>query len=171
MLPEWSIQSRADHCEVSGQPFADGEHFFTLLYRDEKQDTLLRRDVSEAGWQTLQQDPAAAEPFSFWRSKFAAPLPAAPDALPKADAESLLRRYLGENRPEHCRAAYILALMLERKKLLRPTDNQTDAETGQKLLLYEHAKTGETFVVVDPGLRLDQIAEVQSEVATLLKGR
>lgn len=169
-MQDWSIQARANRCEVSGQPFVDGEHFFTLLYRDEKEDTLLRRDVSEASWQTLQKDPAAPEPFSFWRSKFTAPLPSTPDALPKADAESLLRRYLTENHPEHRRTAYILALMLERKKLLRPTDRRTEGETGQKLLFYEHARTGETFVVADPGLRLDQLAEVQREVAGLLKG-
>ncbi len=169
-MNEWTIQSRANHCEVSGEPFADGEHFFTLLYRDEKQDTLHRRDVSQASWRALQRDPAADAPFSFWRSRFAAPAPPAPEALPKADAEGLLRRFLSENRPEQRRAVYILAVMLERKKVLRPTDTRLEEETGAKLLFYEHARTGETFVVVDPGLRLDQVPEVQAEVAVLLKG-
>ncbi len=170
-MNDWTIQSRADHCEVSGQPFADGEHFFTLLYRDEKEEALHRRDVSQASWRALQKDAVADAPFSFWRSKFTAPLPPTPDALPKADAEGLLRRFLNENRPEQRRAAYIVALMLERKKVLRPTDTRQDEESGAKLLFYEHVRTGETFVVVDPGLRLDQIAEVQTEVAALLKGQ
>lgn len=170
MLQDWAIQSRADRCEISGKPFEDGQHFFTLLYRDQKDDALRRRDVSEAAWRTLQKDPAAEVPFCFWRSKFTPPPPPAPEALPKADAEELLRRFLAEDRPEQSRAAYILAVMLERKKLLRPTGTKPDEETGQKLLFYEHARTGETFVVNDPGLRLDQIAEVQGEVAALLKG-
>ena len=169
-MNEWPIQSRADRCQVSGEPFADGQPFFTLLYRDEKQDTLHRRDVSETAWRSLQAGRAADAPLCFWRSKFTPPPPPAPDALPKADAESLLRRFLNENQPTHRRAAYILALMLERKKILRPTDTRPDETTGTKLLFYEHNKTGETFVVRDPGLRLDQIAEVQQEVAALLKG-
>ena len=57
--------------------------------------------------------------------------------------------------------------MLERKKVLRPTDTRSD--DGRRLLFYEHAGTGETFVVTDPGLRLDQLEEVQREVGELLK--
>ncbi len=79
-----------------------------------------------------------------------------------------MRRFLISGMPAERRAAYILALMLERKRLLRPTG--TAEEDGRRLLLYEHAKTGESFVVFDPGLRLDQVAEVQAEVAALLAG-
>ncbi len=167
-MQEWTIQARTDRCDITGEPFGDGEAFYTLLYREGKQDTLHRRDVSQKSWRALQADPAAAPPFSFWRSKFTPPPPPAPEALPKADAEGLLRRFLIENLPGQTRAAYILALMLERKRMLRPTGTRQDEETGRKLLFYEHVRTGETFVVVDPVLRLDQIEEVQREVAGLL---
>ena len=167
-MQEWTIQSRTDRCDVTGQPFADGESFYTLLYRD-RDDTLSRRDVSAEGWRQLKADRTAPRPFSFWRSKFVPPSPPVPEALPRADAETRLRRFLSENRPEHVRAAYILALMLERKRVLRPTDSQTDEASGRRLLFYEHAATGETFVVADPGLRLDQLEEVQREVSDLLK--
>ncbi len=167
-MQEWTIQARTNRCDITGEPFGDGEAFYTLLYRDEKQDTLHRRDVSQKSWRALQADPAAEPPFSFWRSKFTPPPPPAPEALPKADAEELLRRFLTENLPAQTRAIYILALMLERKRLLRPTGTKQDEETGRKLLFYEHARTGEMFVVVDPVLRLDQVAEVQREVAGLL---
>ena len=36
------------------------------------------------------------------------------------------------------------------------------------MLIYEHAKTGEVFVIPDPQLRLDQIEAVQNEVAAQL---
>ena len=167
-MQDWTIQARTDRCDITGEPFGAGEPFYTLLYRDEKPDTLRRRDVSERSWRTLQADPAAKPPFSFWRSKFNPP-PSVRETLPKADAEELLRRFLAENLPEQTRAAYILALMLERRRLLRPTDTRQDEETGRKLLFYEHVRTGETFVVVDPALKLDQIEEVQREVAGWLK--
>ena len=168
MLQDWTIQARTNHCDVTGEPFAEGEPFYTLLYRD-RHDALSRRDVSVAGWRQLRADARTARPFSFWRSKFTPPAPPAPEALPRADAESLLRRFLADNRPGHGRVIYILALMLERKRLLRQTDAQTDPFTGQRLLFYEHVKTGESFVVLDPGVRLDQLGDVQREVADLLK--
>ena len=34
--------------------------------------------------------------------------------------------------------------------------------------IYEHVKTGEVFVVPDPQLRLDQVEQVQMQVAGLL---
>ena len=40
--------------------------------------------------------------------------------------------------------------------------------TGLKVRVYEHRKTGETFVVPDPGLRLDELEQVQQEVIALL---
>ena len=99
MLQDWTIHARNDHCYFTGQPFADGEFFYTLLYRDED-DAFSRRDVSAEGWRQLKVDPSAPRPFSFWRSKFTPPPPPAPEALPKADAETRLRRFLTENRPE-----------------------------------------------------------------------
>ena len=54
--------------------------------------------------------------------------------------------------------------MLERKRLLKPTDVQTNPSTSQRILFYEHVKTGETFIVTDPGLKLDQLDDVQREV-------
>ena len=61
---------------------------------------------------------------------------------------------------------FILALMLERKRLLKPIE--VKEEDGKRVHLYLHAKTGEVFVIPDPGLHLDQIEAVQMEVAGLL---
>ena len=61
-MQDWTIQSRTDRCDVTGQPFADGESFYTLLYRD-RDDTLSRRDVSAEGWRRLKTDKTAPRPF------------------------------------------------------------------------------------------------------------
>ena len=89
----------------------------------------------------------------------------APEALPKDDAEGMLRRLLESNDPAHANTRYLLAVMLERKRILRP---QPSEDTS--LLVYEHAKTGETFLVTDPRLSLADLAAVQEEVSTLLAG-
>ena len=56
--------------------------------------------------------------------------------------------------------------MLERKKSLVPTDSQETE--SRRLLFYEHAETGDVFIVADPGLKLDEIDSVQREVSELL---
>ncbi len=170
MLTDWPIQARADACALTGRAFADGEVFFTLLYRDPRDDSLSRRDVCADAWRQLRADPNADPPFSFWRTKFTPPAPPAPETLPKENAEALLRRFLADGRPkpEHARACYVLALMLERKRLLKPIPPTEPPKNGERLLVYEHAKTGEVFLLTDPELRLDALGEVQREVTELL---
>jgi hypothetical protein len=158
---EWSIQSRTDRCAQTGEPFQDGEYFYTLLFNDKG--VYRREDLSEAAWQQRNDN---IQPYSFWRSKFETPPPAVPEALGKQTAEDLLRRYMEENSPQHTNTRYILALMLERKRQLKQIDAKE--EDGRTTLIYEHVKTGEVFVIPDPQLRLEQLAEVQTEVAELL---
>jgi hypothetical protein len=59
--------------------------------------------------------------------------------------------------------------MLERNRLLVERDLQTN-DQGTLIRVYEHKKTGETFLIPDPKLRLDQLEVVQQEVITLLGG-
>jgi hypothetical protein len=162
MNQDWSIQHRADRCAATGRPFEDGEYFYTLLFYDSK-DGYRREDLSEAAFKERNDN---VQPYSMWRSKFEPPPPAAPEALGRQTAEDLLRRYMEEQSPQHTAARYLLAAMLERKKLLKEVQSRKEGETVTRI--YEHTKTGEVFVIPDPQLRLDQIEQVQQEVAALL---
>jgi hypothetical protein len=163
MQQDWNIRMRAEACDATGKPFAEGEIFHTALYREG--DGFLRRDLCEEAWNVLTADPQSAPPFSSWRSKFEPPAPPAPEALPKDDAEGMLRRLLESNDPAHANTRYLLAVMLERKRILRPQPSEEAT-----LLVYEHAKTGETFLITDPRLSLADLAAVQEEVSALLSG-
>jgi hypothetical protein len=70
---------------------------------------------------------------------------------------------LEANRPETKNARFILAAMLERKKTLRPMPS-----TEPGMLIYEHAQSGEVFLIEDPQLTLEQLPAVQREVSELL---
>jgi hypothetical protein len=71
------------------------------------------------------------------------------------------------NAPEYVPAAYILAVMLERKRLLKVKEQfQRD---GQRVFVYEQPKTGDLFTIPDPGLQLNQLEQVQHDVAALLE--
>ena len=78
----------------------------------------------------------------------------------------LLQRFIEDGDPMTENARYILALMLERKRQISQTAEK-EVE-GNKMLFYENKKTGQIFIVRDPELRLDEVAQIQEEVATIL---
>jgi hypothetical protein len=161
MLSEWEIKARSRQCARTHEAFENGATIYTLLFRDRV--GFKREDISETAWQQIKESVA---PFSFWKSKFQAPAPAAPEAMPKESVEELLRRLVSEDLPEHMNARYVLAILLERKRTLKQVDVRETAE--DKILIYEHTKTGEAFLIPDPQLRLDQLEAVQQEIYSLL---
>jgi hypothetical protein len=161
LTQEWNIQARALQCAVTGRPFEKGERIFSALYWRDGQ--YQRTDLCAEAWNARNEN---IEPLSAWQTDFVPPPPPAPEALRKDDAESLLRRLIGENAPGSRNARYILALMLERKKVIRQIERQR--QEGLSVLVYEHIATGEVWLIEDPGLKLGELSAVQDEVAHLL---
>ena len=64
-------------------------------------------------------------------------------------------------------AAFILAVMLERKRLLKVKEQLH--RDNQRVFVYEHPKTGDVFTILDPQLQLNQLELVQHDVAALLE--
>jgi hypothetical protein len=159
---EWPIKHRADACARTQRPFQPGEQFYTLLFREGE--GFRREDLSEEAWSQRNEN---IRPFSFWKTRYEPPPAAPPEALAKESAEHLLRRLLEQNDRAQANACYVLAVMLERKRVLKQI--KTDQSEGQAVLIYEHTKTGDVFIVPDVRLRLDEIEHVQQEVSQLLK--
>jgi hypothetical protein len=57
--------------------------------------------------------------------------------------------------------------MLERKRVLKVKEEVV--RDGKRVFIYEQPKTGDVFTITDPALRLDQLEEVQRDVAALLE--
>jgi hypothetical protein len=161
LTQEWNIQSRARQCAVSGQPFEKGERVFSALYWREGQ--YVRVDLGKDAWNARNEN---IEPLSAWQTDFVPPPPPEAEALKKDDAESLLRRLMSENSPSTRNPRYILALMLERKKVLRQIERQRREDVST--LVYEHLPSGEVWLIEDPALKLGELSTVQEEVAHLL---
>lgn len=164
LLPnEWEIKHRADVCATTQRPFAPGEYFYTLLFREAE--GFRREDLSEEAWRNRNEN---IRPFSFWRTKFEPAPPPPPETLAQENAEQLFRRLTSSENPP-ANACYVLAAMLERKKVLK----QIKTEQGEdgRVLVYEHRDNGDVFIVRDPGLRLDELESVQAEVGNLLGAR
>lgn len=167
-MNEWNIQSRAHACEACAQPFADRQMYHTLLY-DERTDRLRRMDVCDACWQSQFSDGARERKgfVSHWQGVYAVPPAHAPEPIQKETAETLLRKLIEQNDPRYVPAAFILAVMLERKRLLKVKEQVP--RQGGRVFVYEHPKTGDVFTIADPELRLNQLEAVQRDVAQLLE--
>jgi hypothetical protein len=161
LASEWAIKHRSDVCAGTQRPFEPGESFYTLLFREA--DGFRREDLSEEAWRGRNEN---IQPFSFWKSRYE-PAPAEPpETLAKETAEDLFRRLLSsENAPPN--ACYVLAVMLERKRILKQI--KIDNTEKGRVLIYEHRINGDVFIVPDPQLRLDELQSVQTEVSNLLR--
>lgn len=160
-MTEWDIQPRSDACTACQKPFADKQTYHTLLATHGP--GYARRDLCADCFAGADRDGV----ISYWQGQYKLPPPPAPEPIQKETAETLLRKLLESQDPAQAAARYILAVMLERKRVLRHRD--TVQNGGQEVLVYEHASTGESFTLPDPHLRLDQLEEVQRQVAELLQ--
>src|ERR1041385_2177695 len=138
-MNEWNIQSRAHGCQSCGRPFTDKQHYHTLL-SDEKAE-FSRIDVCPQCWeQQYSQGASDRKGFiSHWQGVYEAPPPAPAEPIQKENAESLLRKVIEANDPKYGPAAYILAVMLERKRVLKVKEQLV--RDGQRVFIYEQPRT------------------------------
>lgn len=163
MSTDWNIQAPANICTACNKTFTDGEPLFSRLQFSAE--GYARRDYCAVCW----SDPARSGATGVWRGVFRAPPPPAEEPLKKETAESLLRHLMETEDAKHGNAIFILAVMLERRRILAERDVQT-RDDGVKIRVYEHKKSGETFFIPDPELKLAELQHVQEEVITLLGG-
>jgi hypothetical protein len=165
-MTEWKIQSRAHACAACSKSFADKEAYHTLLF-DEKAE-FRRSDICQNCWQTQYSDGVRDRKgfVSHWQGNYEAPPPPS-DAIQRETAESLLRKLVEQNDPRFIAAGYILAVMLERKRVLKVKEQLV--REGQRVFLYEQPATGDLFTIIDPNLQLNQLEQVQHDVAALLE--
>ena len=165
-MTDWNIQSRAHACEACGKGFIDKETYHTLLF-DERA-AFRRIDICQACWQKQYSEGARERKgfISYWQGVYVAPPPPS-DPIQKETAESLLRKLIELNDPHYVPAAYILAVMLERKRLLKVKEQVV--RDDHRVFIYEQPRTGDIFTIRDPNLQLNQLESVQHDVAALLE--
>ena len=165
-MNDWKIQPRASACEACGRAFADKDTYHTFLF--EERTELQRFDVCHACWQRQFSDGATERKgfVSYWQGVYQAPPPPT-DPIRRETAESLLRKLIEQNDPRYVPASFILAVMLERKRVLKVKEQIV--RDGRRTFVYEQRDTGDVFTIPDPELKLDQLEEVQRTVAALLE--
>lgn len=156
---DYQIQPNTRRCAVTGCELKPGDRFYSVL--QEVDGNFVRRDFSVEGWQGPPPDA-----FCFWSGR-----------VPPQDAgrrllidDDLLAdcfdRLKGETEPNRVSFRYVVALLLMRRKRLR--FEKSVAEDGQEVLLLRCARTGTEHRVVNPGLSVEAMADVQQAVFNVL---
>jgi hypothetical protein len=166
LAESWHVRSRSRECSATQRHFTDGETIVTALFPDPESSGYLRRDYCLDAWKELPED--AEKAFSFWKTTFSGPATVVTqEASERLSPEELLVRLIEEDEDHTENTRYILAVMLERQKILRETDSQ---RTPNGILrVYEHRKTSEVYLVRDPDIPLSEVESVQNEVFILLE--
>ncbi len=160
----WHIRTRSHTCVQSGKVFVDQEMIIAALFPDPESSGWLRRDFSLEGWKNCGE--LGQDCFSHWKTVYKAPVSQDKVQVTKESPIDLLRRLVLEEEEHTEKIRFILAVMLERQKVLVETDTQT-IPSGI-LRVYEHRKEGDVFLIRDPNVALDMVEEVQREVLALL---
>ena len=164
MKEPWSIKSRSKTCAASDEPFEEGEKIRAAIFPDPESSGYLRKDFKVEAWDNREDK---EEPFSTWLTTYLPPvIEEKPEAVVQDDPETLLGQMIEEDESHTENARYILAVMLERKKILLETDTQ-EIPTG-KLRVYEQRKSGAIYIIKDPQIPLSDVEKVQEEVRALL---
>ena len=160
-----NLQPPAAVCGVSNEPFTAGQRVVSFLVRDPAQPEILRYDLAEAAaagfapsgsvvcrWVHLYKPRKAGENQ---------------DRALKLTAETLfltLADPANEPTLENIRLIQFLALMLERKRVLKPRGRTADGARN----IVEHAKTKQLFEVPAGELTPEFFVQVQSQLSVLV---
>jgi hypothetical protein len=165
---DWQIQARSKACANCGTLFGEGDAYCCLLA--ESGDELERRDYCAPCWEASSSAFLEASPaISTWQGTVPPKLVPPDEPIKRTTAETLLHKYLHSTGPDEKSFCFILGLILERKRLLRRRQVVRDEHRGARLVVYEHARTGESYVIEDPGLSLSELDEVHAHVTAILE--
>ncbi|HEY1791807.1 MAG TPA: hypothetical protein VGG34_02740 [Opitutaceae bacterium] len=161
---ELNLQPRAEACCVSGQPFREGDRVASLL--------VIVEGGAVARYDALEAAAASLSPAGFVACRWVqAYKPRAReenrDRAIKLTAENLfvtLADPSTQASPETDRLVRFLALLLERKRILRPRGTSPDGSRE----LFEHARTKQVFEVAALQLTPEFFTAVQGQLAVLV---
>lgn len=161
---EMHLQPLATTCFVSGEPFVEGGRVASYLVRGANLE-IVRYDVLEANIPQFA-------PEGFVACRWVHPYKPRKagentDRTLKLTAENLfvtLADPTTEPTEENTRLVQFLALMLERKKILKPRGKSADGQRN----LFEHAKTKQMFEVPAGELTPEFFVAVQQQLSVLV---
>ena len=171
---EWDVQKGSPRCAHCGVNFLDQQAFQSLLKLEGE--SLNRADHCMKCWEdNVVTTLGALKQYATWTGRFKIVLPVPKEEPVKKDhAQTLFSKLLASRDPQKKKLLFDLAVMLERKKVLKQQKvergaSATQEESDKRMLVYLHAETGESILIEDPQIRLAEWSSVQKEITNMLQ--
>jgi hypothetical protein len=158
MLGEYKVSRCTRQCHQLKRPLQEGEWYYSVVL--ESGDGLIRRDYAAEIW---SEPPEGA--VGWWKCR-----------MPTSDQKKLvlapievltdLLRQMG-SQPERAKSRYLLALMLMRKRVVRPIDTG-QGDDKEKLLCLEVVSTGAEIEIPICVISRGESEQLREELNTLL---
>jgi hypothetical protein len=161
---EMNLQPLAPTCFVTGDPFVEGDRVVSHLIRSVTLE-IARYDVLENNLSDFAPEGAAV--CSWMHPYKPKEMVENPDRALKLTAENLfvaLADPSNEPTAENVRLIQFLALLLERKRLLKPKGRNAEGSMN----IYEHAKTKQVYEVPVGELSPEFFLAVQEQLSVLV---
>jgi hypothetical protein len=163
---ELNLQPRSLSCFVSGQPFREGDRVASFLVRTDAGD-IVRYDALESNSASLT--PGGFVACSWIQVYKPKPAEENADRALKLTADTLFQTLAdpsSEQTPETARLVRFLALLLERKRILRPRGKTADGSRE----IYEHSRTRQLYEVTAIDLSPEFFTAVRDQLSVLVGG-
>lgn len=156
---DWKIGRKARTCAGCGKPFPFEQPFHSAIWLEK--DGFLRRDLCETCFSG-----APAEPYSHWIAVIAKPA-GGPRVFDLGLAAEFLRRLSAEGDPARAPLAWLLALLLVRKRAVRILDLPQD-DKGPRVRVEFHDGNAPLHIP-SPPLTEDLVPVLREELGRLLE--
>jgi hypothetical protein len=157
-MEEYRFKRRSPVCMESGEPFREGDTIVSAIHASPE--GFVRRDVR------ADRFAGATEAFSVWKSR----MPATEEEEKRLDLDlalDFLARLLREADPAREGLAYVLTLLLARKRRVKIRETRAVADGEILTVALPRPDGEETVKVRAPPLDDAEVASLQQELAKL----
>ena len=159
-MAQYHIGKKRETCASCGRDFEDGEEVVSCVFPEGE--NIGRADLCIACWDQGQ----APQHFSSWRRKVEKET--APRRFDGKAALDLFRVLVDSEEQKHADTAYILALLLMRKKVFELV--RAGSEEGVKTIILRLRGGAEEFRIIDRNLTEERLEEVKNSLESIFEG-
>ena len=160
MSDDWErlVKRPEEVCASCGRKMATGEEVVATLVMDDE--GFRREDRCAACFEGMEE-----QPFSFWRLRRTAAFAKGERRLDLAFLTELFKRLDGRDDEHSRRVAWLVALLLMRKRILELEGR--GMKDGREVLHVRLKREDRRFEVADPGLTPEAVASLHEDLSSI----
>ncbi len=166
---QYEIGRIAPQCSATGEPLNPSDPFVAALFEVDGAESLVRRDYSPAGWDSLRDRKGL---FASWRGVVPSAEKTGRTTIDLPSLLGLFEQLAETEDPKRLAFRYVLALILMRKRALTPAGTR-EAKGAQPaaLLVRPRGSSPEDppIEVIDPAMNEATVGEITEQLRSLLR--